>query len=88
MLTATDGAPNNYFGFSVAISGSVMLIGAYGKNTNTGAVYVFTRSGTTWTQQAELTASGGTGYEVFGYSVALSGNTALSCPSISFMAAA
>jgi hypothetical protein len=44
---------------------------------NSGAVYVYTRSGTTWTQQAYLKASNTGDIDVFGYSVSLSsdGNT-------------
>ena len=75
-LTAADAAANDRFGVSVAVSGSTAVVGAYGKNSNTGAAYVFTRSGSNWTQQAELTASDGTGGDDFGFSVALSGSTA------------
>jgi DNA-binding beta-propeller fold protein YncE len=64
------------FGASVALSadGNTALIGGYGDNTNTGAVWVFTRSGSTWTQQAKLTAKAGeeTAGGLFGFSVALS----------------
>ncbi|MCH7582078.1 MAG: hypothetical protein IIC72_05530, partial [Acidobacteria bacterium] len=42
-----------------------------------GSVYVFTRSGATWTQQAKLTAADAAGGEHFGSSVAISGDTAL-----------
>jgi uncharacterized repeat protein (TIGR03803 family) len=76
-LIASDGAPNDQFGFSVAISGSTAVVGAYEKNSYTGAAYVFVRSGTTWTQQAELTASDGAGGDAFGISVAISGSTAV-----------
>jgi hypothetical protein len=44
------------FGSSVSINsdGTYLLVGAYGKNYNVGTAYVFTRSGSTWTQQAEI----------------------------------
>ena len=42
-LTASDGAANDAFGSSVAISGSTVVVGAPGKNSSTGAAYVFTR---------------------------------------------
>ena len=42
---------------------------------NAGAVYVFVRSGTTWTQQAYLKASNTGVSDQFGYSVSLSGDT-------------
>jgi hypothetical protein len=80
-LNASDGAAFNNFGYAVALSGDVALVGApnssIGANTNQGAAYIFTRSGTTWTQQAKLVASNGAANDQFGYSVALSGNTAL-----------
>ena len=76
-LTATGGAPGDRFGYAVALSGSVAVIGATGSNSNTGAAYVFTGSGSTWTQQAKLTAADGAAGDYFGYAVALSGSTAL-----------
>jgi hypothetical protein len=76
-LTSSDGASGDLFGYSVAISGSTAMVGAYNHNLVTGAVYVFVESGGTWSQQAELTASdGGTNAE-FGWSVAVSGSTAV-----------
>ena len=78
-LTASDGAANAYFGSSVALSGSTMVVGALyataGGNFEQGAAYVFTASGAAWTQAAELTATNGAAYAYFGSSVALSGNT-------------
>ena len=74
------------FGYSVALSsdGNTALIGGPADisagSLNAGAAWVFTRSGTTWTQQgAKLTAGGEIDGGEFGASVALSsdGNTAL-----------
>ncbi|MGP0101822.1 MAG: hypothetical protein ACLPUT_09425, partial [Solirubrobacteraceae bacterium] len=70
------------FGETVALSpdGSTMLIGAPGDDGGRGAAWVFTRSGSTWTQQGEeLTGSGESGASEFASSVALSadGDTAL-----------
>ena len=79
-LLASDGAAGDFFGWSVALSGDTALIGAKWDNDNgdqSGSAYVFTRTGTTWTQQAKLLASDGEMYDDFGYSVSLSGNTAL-----------
>ena len=82
-LTASDGAPGDVLGYSVAVSGETAIIGAagrsFGKNIGQGAAYVFTCSGTpcTWTQQQELTASDGASDDEFGNSVAVSGNTAI-----------
>jgi len=80
-LTASDGARGDEFGLSVALSalGTTALAGASQRNAQTGAVYVFTLRGGTWSQAAELTATGGKGFDQFGVSVALSasGTTAL-----------
>jgi hypothetical protein len=77
-LTASDGAADDLFGHSVALSGDTALIGAPGANASQGAAYVFVRSRGVWSQQGgALTVSEVADYEYFGYSVALSGNTAL-----------
>jgi hypothetical protein len=70
------------FGFSAALSsdGNTALVGAPGDNGGVGAVWVFTRSGSTWTQHGpKLTGSEEAGAGGFGESVALSedGETAL-----------
>jgi uncharacterized protein (DUF2345 family) len=52
------GADN--FGSALAASGDTVFAGAPGKFSNQGAVYIFTGSGGTWTQQSELTASDAT----------------------------
>jgi uncharacterized protein (TIGR03437 family) len=74
-LTAGDGGTNDLFGRSVAISGESVVVGAGGYNDFQGAAYVFTRSGTVWTQQQRLTANDGAAFDVFGLSVAISGDT-------------
>jgi hypothetical protein len=76
------GAPVPRLGMSVALSadGNTALVGGPGDYGKTGAAWVFTRSGSTWTQQgSKLTAAGEQGEGQFGSSVALSptGNTAL-----------
>jgi hypothetical protein len=79
-LLATDGAGGDNFGFSTSLSGNTALIGALGDNDNggdSGSAYVFTRTGTTWTQQAKLLASDGTAGDLFGWSVYLFDDTAL-----------
>jgi hypothetical protein len=76
-LTALDGAPNDIFGFAVAISGSTVIVGAAYKSLDTGAAYVFAQTGTTWSQQARLVASDGAAAEFYGSSVAISGSTAV-----------
>ena len=76
--TSSD-PPDPDFGLSVALSGSTALVGAprQQKGDTGGAAYVFVRSGTTWSQQAELTVPASAQHDFFGYSVAVSGTTAL-----------
>jgi len=79
-LTASDAAADDRFGVSVSISGDTAIVGARGNDdagTNSGSAYVFTRSGTTWTQQAKLTASDAAAGDFFGFSVSISGDTAI-----------
>ncbi|MFC2041905.1 FG-GAP repeat protein, partial [Chloroflexota bacterium] len=79
-LTASDGAGDDWFGSSVAISGDTAVVGAFYDDDNgadSGSAYVFVRSGTNWTQQAKLTASDGAAEDLFGSSVAISGDTAV-----------
>ena len=80
-LPQSDGAASDMFGVAVSVSPDTLVVGAHGDDTpggtNAGSAYVFVRSGTTWTQQAQLFASDGAEGDGFGYSVALSGDTAL-----------
>jgi hypothetical protein len=80
-LTASDGAADDNFGTSVALFGDTALVGALqntvGANAGQGSAYVFTRSGSVWTEQAKLTASDGAAWDTFGTSVALYGDTAI-----------
>ncbi len=79
--TGETGIDNSFFGMSAAISadGNTALIGGPLDNEGHGAAWVFTRSGSTWSQQAKLTGTTETGPSGFGISVALSadGSTAL-----------
>ncbi len=88
-LTASDGSANDEFGISVAVEGDAVVVGAYQDDyidpndssndaADSGAAYVFTRdSAGGWSQKAKLTASDGAASDRFGYSVSLSGDTAL-----------
>jgi hypothetical protein len=75
-LVAEDATNSDKFGEAVALDkfGNTALIGAYGKNNNQGAAYVFSRTNNNWGQQQKLTASDGASSHKFGWSVALSGN--------------
>jgi len=77
-LTAADGARNDHFGWSVAISRDTVVVGAPDHNVDVansdqGSAYVFMRGGARWTQQASLTAADGAAYDYFGEAAAISG---------------
>jgi uncharacterized repeat protein (TIGR01451 family) len=77
-LTASGGQAEAQFGFSVAISGDTVVVGAEGVNGFQGAAYVFTKPGLAWenmTETAKLTASDAQAGDYFGFSVAISGDT-------------
>ena len=76
-LTASDGEQWDFFGESVSISRNTILVGAEGDDNNRGSAYIFTRSETTWSQQAKLTASDGEDGHLFGRSTSIDGDLAV-----------
>ena len=80
-LLADDGAENDYFGYSVAISGDTAIVGAVGvdgDNNNFGSAYLFDISDpANPVQLFKLLADDGAENDYFGYSVAISGDTAI-----------
>jgi hypothetical protein len=81
-LKASDTSSNAFFGTSVAVSGDTIAVGQIEDDifnpaiapTRPGAVYVFVRDGTTYRQQAKLTAKAGKPGDMLGASVALDGD--------------
>jgi hypothetical protein len=78
-LVASDAAQADYFGWSVGISGdgTTALVGSPQDDdagNSSGSAYIFTRSGSSWTQQQKLKASDEQIYDEFGTSVAISAN--------------
>jgi hypothetical protein len=77
-LKASDGGPNDCFGWAVALSGKTILVGAEQTNSGSGEAYVFTRKGQTkWVQRHELRATDGGTTDEFGYSASMSGTLAV-----------
>jgi hypothetical protein len=78
-LTASDGEEWDHFGGTVDITsdGDYIVVGAHQKvsASGTGEAYVYSRSGTTWTEQATLNGTGVVARALFGCSVAIDGNT-------------
>jgi len=76
-LTASDKATNDQFGNSVSISGDTAIVGAFHDDSSTGSAYIFVRDGTSWSQQAKLTASDKAANDEFGRSVSINGDYAI-----------
>ncbi|MEK6676753.1 MAG: hypothetical protein AABZ47_14005 [Planctomycetota bacterium] len=81
-LIASDAVADDFFGFDVALSGNIALVGAYGVDdagvgADVGAVYVFNRSGAVWTQTQKLVHATPVLYEEFGHAVAMDTTTAM-----------
>ncbi|KAA3597875.1 MAG: T9SS C-terminal target domain-containing protein [Calditrichaeota bacterium] len=80
-ISGLDPTANNEFGSFVEIDGDYIIVGApraeHGGIQNTGAVYIFHRSGTSWNQQNKLVGSGSGSNDGFGYSVSISGDKAI-----------
>ncbi len=92
-VKAANNDGSDEFGYSVALSGDTLAVGAYKEDSNqttitngttassddsnadSGAVYVYKRTGTTWAQQAYVKAVNNDASDWFGSSVALSGDT-------------
>ena len=74
-ILASDSASEDRFGEDVAISGDYVVVGAYGNENDSGSAYVFSRSGTTWSEQEKLRASDAEDYDYFGNSVSISGDS-------------
>lgn len=80
-LVGSDGAPVDWFGWSVAIHKDTVIVGAYLKNVGTndaqGQAYVYFRTGASWAEQAKLIASDGAAVDNFGFAVAVKGDTVI-----------
>jgi hypothetical protein len=74
MLEPDVGTLAFWFGCSVAVSGDVVVVGAYGEDSFAGSAYVFRRNGDTWTQEAKLVPTEVHYEHMFGSSVAVSDN--------------
>jgi hypothetical protein len=89
-IKASNAEAGDFFGWSVALSGDVLAVGAWGEDSaargtngnqaddsapNSGAVYVFRRRDSIWRQEGYIKASYADAGDQFGVSVALDGDT-------------
>jgi len=77
-LSASGAGAEDLFGWAVAITGGMTVVGAPGDDhagEGSGSAYMFRRSGATWIQEAKLTASDAGAEDLFGWSVAISEDT-------------
>jgi hypothetical protein len=73
--TGAVGAARQGTGVAISANGNTAVVGGTADNSNAGAIWVFTRNGTTWSQQGnKLTGSGALGAAQQGISVAVSGD--------------
>lgn len=92
VLAAAEQDVNDYFGFSIDVSGDRAVLGAWHEDSNAtgvngdptdnsltqaGCAYIFVRNGTTWVQEAYLKASNPDAGDQFGFAVAIDGDTAV-----------
>jgi hypothetical protein len=78
-LISQDGGEGDRMGFSVALSGATAVVGASRDDdlgSDSGSAYVFTRDDTTW-ETTKLLAPDGGAKDLFGYRVAVSGDTVI-----------
>ena len=80
-IQASDKAESDYFGNSVAISGTTAIVGAYYEdmgdtNDYAGTAYIFEKDGSTgnWSHVKKITPSSRVSGERFGYKMAIDGN--------------
>ena len=84
-IFATDGGSQDFFGFAVSVDGTVAIVGAVSDDDaspgnpecNSGSAYVFRFDGTTWVQEAKLTADDSACGDQFGTDVSISGDVAV-----------
>ena len=77
-ITPSDGSGSDNFGWSVSLSGDYAIVGAFNKNSATGAAYIYTRNGTTWSQQQKIQRRATKqATDQFGSSVSISGDYAI-----------
>ncbi len=77
-LVASDASSDDRFGYSVSLEGDIAVVGAHRDDQagyRAGAVYVFTRTGDTWTEQAKLIADDAETEDYFGVSTSIYGDT-------------
>ena len=77
-ITPSDSATDDGFGNSLALEGDTLVVGSPfhgGVPRQQGAIYVFERSGNSWSEKIRLQGSNTEDYDMFGWSVALSGTT-------------
>ena len=80
-LTAPSPGAADVIGYSVAISGTTAIVGAFtetvGSNEGQGSANIFTSNGATWSFYQQLADPNDDQNDWFGYSVAISGTTAV-----------
>jgi hypothetical protein len=77
-LTAKDGEARDAFADAIAVNGDTVVVGAAGRKSNAGAVYIFSRNqggSNAWGEVTEFTVPTGMPGDDFGDSIAVNGST-------------
>lgn len=77
-ITASNEGTNDYFGYSLGLSGDLLVVGAHTEDTwgsDAGLAYVFKRTGSTWTQQQQIKGTDTGASDQFGFSAAIDNDT-------------
>ena len=74
-ITREGAVQEDRFGYALALLGDTLVIGSDGEELDAGAVYVYTRAGSSWSLQQRLIGSSSGQDDRFGRSLALSADT-------------
>jgi hypothetical protein len=74
ILTTDAGSTGHYFGWSVGVADSTIVVSAYGDDSGRGSVYTFQNNAGNWTQMNNITADDGKSTDFFGYSFDIDGD--------------
>jgi len=78
-LQANDGAPGDQYGWSIALQGNTLLIGARfddDRGFNSGSIYAYTRIDNTWVERQKFSAPDGSVNDQYGFTISLDGDVA------------
>ena len=76
-LIAKDGEGGDFYGRSVSIDGDWAIVSSHHDDVWSGSAYIYQRDGNLWKEQGKINARDGEANDSFGFSVDISGDTAI-----------